>query len=123
MPSAETKQNRKSKTLTSRREDISEQDEGNKQSQLAYTANKATEAPVLGWPARPRQPTMHRECDGGEAPREKASHRVTRRRRELNRASIRPHRTSKPHHRPNQAAGMASAYRCGQFALLLVEPF
>jgi len=53
MPSAKTKQNRESKTLTSRREEISEQNEGNKQLQLASTANKDTEAPVLGWPARP----------------------------------------------------------------------
>jgi len=48
-----------------------------KQSVLAYTANKVTEAPMLGWPARPWQPTMHRGCDGGEAPREETSHRVT----------------------------------------------
>jgi len=75
MPSAKTKQNRESKTLTSRREEISEQQE-NKRSQLASTANKATEAPVLGWPARPWQPTMHRGCGGGETPREETSHRV-----------------------------------------------
>ena len=42
-----------------------------KQSLLASTANKDTEAPVLGWPARPWQPTMHRGCDGGETPRER----------------------------------------------------
>jgi len=63
MSSAKTKHNRANKTLTSQREQISEQDEGNKQSQLSYTANKATEAPVLGWPAWPWQPTMHRRCD------------------------------------------------------------
>jgi len=61
-----------------------------KQSLLAYTANKVTEAPVPGWPAWPWQPTMHRGCDGGEAPRVVTSYRVTRRRRELNRARFSP---------------------------------
>jgi len=93
MPSSKTKQNRANKTLTSRREEISEESttSGNKQLQLASTANKDTEAPVPGWPARPWQPTMHRWCDGGEAPHEETSHRVTRRRKELIRASIHLH--------------------------------
>jgi len=50
-----------------------------KQTLLAYTADKATEAPVLGWPAWPWQPTMHSFCDRGEAPRVETSHRITRR--------------------------------------------
>jgi len=42
MPSAKTKQNRESKTLTSRREEISEQDKGNKQSQWAENQSLPT---------------------------------------------------------------------------------
>jgi len=78
---------------------------------------------IVQWPARQWQPTMHRGCDGGEVPHEEASHHMTRRRRELDKASTRNDRNSKPQHRPNQAAGMASACRCGQFGLPLVAHF